>query len=457
MKKIYFIAVFFFIFSLLYSQKADTSRINFVVDIDLIDLPYSFEHKLKPIWTISPSMHQSLTWSKTIAQSYQYGTKRLFFKPNKTFTYWGYLWRSTSLYTLNAIIEYIMAYSPLGTGWLHEEWHRAVMTHRNVRSFNDMNTFPIGQQTVSVSHVKDNDLNMMKALYNPDFVRLMAAGIEGQYEFVKELQKDNFYYKLDLPSELSYLFNITNSIAYVRMCSKPASDSLTVELERFEGKDVEKQDFTGMDFVAWIYDLSRPDEAYNMRGYSSYGGGIRRYRLTSDLTAEELNYLKQMGNLQLFNLVSPFLVGINYIKINNNLQMNFSMFHYLTSFGYDLGSNFFVKYKKHNILFAYHNYHNFKTNFYGLEAQYIDYEFKTKNFTYFINSKLNIWTQPKNQDFRTNKHQPGFRIEIYFGTKTNTFIEPYIIFSAKTKGWVASDVYLDKNISIKIGIRGRIK
>lgn len=457
MKKLIIVVFFLFWLWQIKSQNTDTNSTKFIFDAGLVDLPYCFENNLMPLWNISPSMHQSLSWTKTVAESYQYASKRIFFNPQKIYSSTAIFWRSLGMNTLNGVFEIIMAYSPLGTGWMHEEWHRAVMTHRKVASFNDMNTFPFGQQTVSVSHVKDNDLNIMKALYNPDFARLMVAGIEGQYEFVKELQKDNFYYNLDLPSQLSYLVNIVNSIAYVRICSRPSADSLTIEMENIEGTNIEKRDFTGMDFTAWVYDLFRPDEPYNMRGYSNSGVGIRRYRLTSDLTTDELNYLKKMGNLQLFNLASPFLLGINSFKINQFSSINFSLFHYLTSFGYDLGSNFFVKYKKHNVLFAFHNYHNYKTNFFGIEGQYIDYQLKTINFEFILTSKINIWTQPQNQDFKTNIHQLGGRIELCISTSTNTIFRPYIIISAKTKGWVASDVYLDNNVSFKIGISGRIK
>lgn len=49
-------------------------------------------------------------------------------------------------------------YIPLGNGWMHEEWHRAVLSKHGYGSFNDMNTLPFGQNIVAVSHVEDKDL-----------------------------------------------------------------------------------------------------------------------------------------------------------------------------------------------------------------------------------------------------------------------------------------------------------
>jgi hypothetical protein len=116
------------------------------------------------------------------------------------------------LASANVVIEMLIGSTPFGIGWTHEEWHRAVMNKNNVRSFNDMNTFPIGKELVAVSHVTDADLARLKADNSADFVRLAAAGIEAQYEYVKALQKDNFYYQLNLHSQISYWFNTLNSI-----------------------------------------------------------------------------------------------------------------------------------------------------------------------------------------------------------------------------------------------------
>ena len=42
--------------------------------------------------------------------------------------------------------DLLLLYAPARNGWLHEEYHRSVMTLFYINSFNDMNTFPIGRE-----------------------------------------------------------------------------------------------------------------------------------------------------------------------------------------------------------------------------------------------------------------------------------------------------------------------
>jgi hypothetical protein len=246
-------------------------------------------------------------------------------------------------------------------------------------------------------------------------------------------------------------------MGYLRLTSTIGADDFTTELENDEGTDISDRDFTGLDFTAWIYDLSRPNEAYAERGKHVSGVGFRRYRITADLTTEELDYLTKMGKLQILNFVSPHMFFVNSIKLNQNLRFNFSLFHYLTSFGYDVGSNFFVEHKDNKIFFAFHNYHNLNNNFYGIETQLIDKAYKIGNKTVLLTPSVHLWTQPKNLEFRTSEAVFGGKVEIIASTKLGKIWQPYITVSAKTKGWVAGDVYQGSNLSGRFGIRTFIK
>jgi hypothetical protein len=436
--------------------QTDSLKTKFIIDIPLLDAPANFDHGGLAFKQFSPSMQQSLGLSKSISEMQQYYTKRLFFKPEKKYTLGGTILRESGLGLTNFIIEGVLAYVPLSTGWTHEEWHRAAMNKNNVRSFNDMNTFPIGEELVSVSHETDEALARFKANNNADFVRMNAAGIEGQYEYIKSVQKDNFYYNLNLSSTISYWVNALNSISYVQVCSTEKGDSLIAKAERLEGTNIKVRDFTGLDFTAWIYDLSRPNEAYSARGASPSGVGIRRYRQTNDLTSEELNYLKKMGNMQWINLVSPMMFFVNSVEVNNNFRFNFSLFHYLSSFGYDVGSNFFIDYKQNKVFFALHNYHNLNNSFYGIETQVIDKELSVNKYKFLVTPSLHLWTQPKNQEFRTSNSQLGGKAEVHVSTMLGKTWRPYIALSVKTPGWVAGDVYLNSNSSFRFGIRAFI-
>lgn len=457
MSKILLISLVFVISNLsVYAQK-DSEKTKFIVDIPLLDLPANLDNNWLAFNQFSPSMQQSLGFSKSITETQQYYTKRIFFNPNKNYSIGKKILKETGVAATNLIIEAILSGTPFGTGWTHEEWHRAVMNKNNVGSYNDMNSFPIGQDVISVSNVLDKDLERFKKSNNPDFVRMGAAGIEAQFEHVKALQKDNFFYGLNLSSQVSYWKNTINAMSYLRMTSTIGGDNLTIELENEEGTDISERDFTGLDFTAWIYDLSRPNEAYAQRGRHVSGVGFRRYRVTSDLTIEELDYLTKMGQLQLLNFVSPHMFFINSIKLNQNLRFNFGLFHYLTSFGYDVGSNFFVEHKHNKIFFAFHNYHNLNNSFYGIETQLIDKAFKVGNKTLLLSPSVHLWTQPNNQEFRTDESIFGGKVEILAATKLGKIWQPYISVSAKTKGWVAGDVYQDSNFSGRFGIRTFIK
>lgn len=59
--------------------------------------------------------------------------------------------------------DYFSATIPLGSGWAHEEWHRAIMTRRGIKSYNTMNDFPIGKDVIAVNDVLDADLVKLKA------------------------------------------------------------------------------------------------------------------------------------------------------------------------------------------------------------------------------------------------------------------------------------------------------
>jgi hypothetical protein len=247
-----------------------------------------------------------------------------------------------------------------------------------------------------------------------------------------------------------------NNIEYVRTCSTLEGDKLTKELEQEEGTDIAKRDFTGLDMTAWIYDLSRPDIPYADRGLHPSGVGIRRYRLTTDLNTEELDYLKKMGKLQYINLISPQLIFINSIRLNEDIRFNFSLFHYLTSFGYDLGGNLFLEYQSHKIFFAAHNYHNLNHSFYGLEAQLLDEELNYNNQKLWVTPSVHIWTQPEDQGFRTSKSQLGGKVSLNISAALNRTWRPYIDLSVKSKGWVAGDPYLSSNFNFRVGMRALV-
>jgi hypothetical protein len=369
-----FITWLFLLFSLCIQAQTDSTKKRFILDFPLLDLPANTANLGLAFKQFSPGTQQSLNWSKSFGEIHQYYTKRLFFDPNKKYSEPKKVKREIGLAFSNLIIQSILSKTPLSLQWTTLEWPRAILNKNNIRSLNEINTFPFGESLLAVNGVKDEDLERLKNNNNSDFVRTHAGGIEAQYEYVKALQKDNFYSALNLSSQITYWILHLNSIASVQSASGSIANERTQKEEKEEGENIAKRDVTGIAGVAWIYDLSRPEEAYSDRGTHPSGVGIRRYRLTTDLTGEELDYLQKMGKLQWLNIVSPHMIYVNAIRLNRNLKFNFAAFHYLTSFGYDQGSNFFIMHKKNKLFFALHNYHNFDNSFYGIETQLIDKE-----------------------------------------------------------------------------------
>lgn len=97
------------------------------------------------------------------------------------------------------------------------------------------------------------------------------------------------------------------------------------------------------------------------------GVGIKRYIAARDLTQAEFDYIEKMGNRQFINYLSPFLLGIQNIKINKDLSFNFSFRHVLTPFGDERSVDLFVNWKQRKIQFTPHIYSSETKAFPGIE------------------------------------------------------------------------------------------
>ncbi len=451
------------------AQNLDTiPKSKLVLELALFDLPYQFD-AAKTVnkgnlnfgsffkGYSNPSMHQSLDLATDLYTGLHYGVNKIFNLENssdlKKRNYF-----TQALYGLTLCgSDYLSLYAPGFDGWEHEEYHRAIMTRFHVNSFNDMNRFPLGAETVSVEHVTDEDLIRFKDQSPADFVRMQAAGIEGEYLLVEKLQRNNFFYNQNLPHELIYWFVTLSSISYVQACSDPSEADTETEQANAKENTIAERDFTGLDFLGWTYDLFRPDEPYTERGTHPSGNGINRYIKTTDLTDEELAYLKKQGNLQWLNIISPMMVGCRSIKLSNKgLYGNFSVRDYLTSFGNDISCTIFLMNPKNKFVFAYHSYQNYHSYFPAIEAQMKDWKQEIFHHLFYISPRVIVGLQPENQQFKTNNSEFLGLEECKLEMKMKNYIQPYLEFCAKTKGWVAGNEYLDSNVSFRFGIISRL-
>ena len=66
----------------------------------------------------------------------------------------------------------------------------------------------VGNGVASVAFILDTNLVLIKNNDNPSFVRLSAAGGEGQIVGITRLQQQNFFYHQNLPNSIGYLLDM---------------------------------------------------------------------------------------------------------------------------------------------------------------------------------------------------------------------------------------------------------
>jgi hypothetical protein len=433
---------------------SDTTRLN--LDFPLVDWPYqryAAETRNSFIKSYAnPSMRQSVAVSNSFYSAAHYGIEKLVKMKDPVV-------RIILANTLIAGFDYFSSFIPFGLGWLHEEYHRAVMTKRGINSFNDINTFPIGSSSVAVSRIKDEELVRLYNEHRTDFIRLQTAGIEAQYYQTQILQKNNFYYNQRLQHIPLYWLHTINSADYVTNSGDPeAFDKLVDDFIEKEGADISKRDFTGPDFTAWVNALFHPERRYQDRGVHPSGVGINRYIKPSQLSTEERDYLKKQGGLQWLNLLSPHLFGFPKIKIKSNKKGNyygnFAVRHLLTTFGNDISLDIFYQTPKTNYFFAVHNYNNKNASFLGLEGAIIDKPLLEDKL--LLSGRAMVWTQPDNQSFTEKKGSLGGLVNLR-GALNLGMWSPYVEIEGKTKGWVMGNVFIEDNVSVIAGLNLRIK
>lgn len=400
----------------------------------------------------NPSMSQALSVTTSMYNSAHYGIDKAFFKNEIELEGKRKLLYLMSLFAT----DYVLVYAPGGDGWLHEEFHRAVLTRNQVNSFNDMNTFPIGAEAVSVNSVLDEDLVRFKREKPYDFIRMHVAGIEGEYLLIDKLQKENFFYEQNRSHEFMYLLTTINAISYVAgSASSNFVDKLTDKMNAEEAK-IKDRDFTGIDFTAWAYDLFNPSEEYNKRGLHPLGNGIDRYIKVEDLSKDAHYYLKKQARRSFLNLLSTSLFYRNTVVLNDKYVYNVYLRHLLTSFGDDISFNYMLMGQGNRFVFKYHHASNYIRFFPALEAEWFEKYYKIGNINLLFTPKLLVGVQPLKQSFTTKKSaflgNASCRIELL-----SNKIQPWVELDAKTEGWVAGNPYLEKNFSFKMGVSMRVK
>ena len=426
------------VLALLFSlAAAANAQYRVFLELPIVDLPDNAD--------AVPTMQQSLAVSAAFYETSHAAIQSAFGERKR----WGRA--AVALFDFVTAAEII---PPGGDTWLHEEFHRAVMSNRGIDSHNDVYDFELGPGSVAVSHVRDEDLIRLKRDHPADQVRLGAAGIEGEQLLIQRLQKQQFFGRTDAWHLATYWLVKANSWAYLFSGADRDFDDEVDDANGEDGPDVGRRDFTGHDFNGWVYDLFRPHEPYTARGVHPSGVGVDRYRKAAHLTEEERDYLDRQGVLALINFADPHLYGVDGFPLHvggRRVEMNVTAAHFLTSFGNAIDANLFLRSGDRNLFVVVHRYANGERSFPGVEAQLVDLPVRVRGRDVTISPRLALWTQPENQLFRDRDARAGglaaLRVDFARRGRFGTFVE----LETKTGGWVAGNVHLDANTSLRLG------
>jgi hypothetical protein len=356
-----------------------------------------------------------------------------------------------------ALFDYYTIAVPLGGAWLHEEFHRAALSRRGIESHNGTYALALGATTISVNGIQDDDLVRLKSRHPAEFVRLAAAGIEGEYELLSRLQRNRFF--RDAPASHTALAWLTKlgTIGYV-MSGADSTDEDILQIDKREGgEDVAARDAVGHDFLSWIYDLSRPDEPYPNRGAHPSGEGIDRYVALGDLTPAERGYLERQGKLSILNLVDPTLFGVSGVTVPNAfgrgpLKLNVVLGHQLTAFGHTVNANLFVRQGRANVFAVVNRYANAARTFTGVDVRLLDWPVQALGHTLAVSPRLSVWQQPDGQRFRSAAARLGGLAALRADYREAGRLGAFAELEGKTAGWVSGNVYLGPNVSVRTGV-----
>lgn len=400
----------------LVAQSPDSA--SFYIDIPVMDAPYNLDSDYSTF-----NMEQSIGLTKSFYYVTHYGiekaSEKWFGKRNK-------------LWSRIIISLFDFAPLPLSNTWLHEEWHRSILSQNGYSSKNQ-------HWTNKVSQVTDSDLIALKSVNPADMVREATSGNEGNLEYVLSLQKDKFFENTNTWNYSLYWGNYFVNSFY--LFGSSFDHEILTNFKNGETIDISKRDVNGYDPINAVYDMFHPEESYHHRGIHPSGVGIDRYIEFRDLSPEAQKHMKSQFYLSFLNFVDPHLIGFN--SFGNSIKWNATLRHHMTPFGYMVGANLFVKKEDTGLLISPKIFKNRNKTFLGVNTQY------RKNWITLTGA---VWQQPKNQSFYTTEGKLGGQIGIAIDYQVNNFT-PYVIFNLKSEGWVEGNPYLSSKFTSRIGIK----
>lgn len=350
----------------------------------------------------------------------------------------------------------------LVNGWAHEEWHRAVMRHRDISSRNGIyHPEAWSSGTISVDHVLDEDLARLKAQHPAETVRLMSSGMEAEQAIVDRLADDLFWhdqvgtwrgplYFGESWMSPPLLVGELSPLLYDLRCASEASDEVT-DVENQLRLTVESRDFTGLDCTAWVYDMRRPDEPYGDRGPHPYGEGVDRYRSWEDLTGDEQAWLEQQVLLGLLNFANPHLFGVNAFGDADRRFMA-RLSQTATPWGHEIAVVAATRGHGAGLEATLHNGFAQAGWFPGLDLAVVDLPVSGEALHAEVG--VGLWLQPEAQRWDRARRAPGGRLDVDLSWRLSPGFALTAGGMAKSRGWVLGEESLDPAASGRVGLTG---
>ncbi len=351
----------------------------------------------------------------------------------------------------------------LVSGWMHEEWHRAVLGWHDIDSRNGIwHADAWSNGTISVDHVADYELSMFKQTSPGDMARLMSAGMESQHALASRFGDEAFLHATDLERLGPFLLgdtwtapaifaNRAGNLLYLMKCG-PDSDALTDAENQLRLTEASR-DFTGLDCTAWAYDVRRPDETYAARGAHPYGVGVDRYRSWEDLNDDDRALLRTQAALQWLNLADPHLLGVNGFAAGE-ARWFVRLGHQLAPFGYALEAHGGLVTGALSALATATVYVSADGRpSPGVALWWVDVQLYKP---FVLDAGLSGWLQPEHQRL-DGVMTPGGRVEADLSWRMVERLDLRFGADVKAAGWVPGAVQLGPGWGFRVGMLAHLR
>jgi hypothetical protein len=323
--------------------------------------------------------------------------------------------------------------------WTHEEGHRTVLREEGISSGN--RSFLFMDRGGYVDGVTDQTMKRLRDTKFPTFIRLHTAGFESDYilatreETLLSFEEESYRNLM-----VEHLFRKAAILIYF------TEGYFRRDSDGAEETDELKRDIVGNDLYGVIRHLYRPTMEYH------------RYTRYSDLTEEELGYLRRVQRRTFLNLANANLIGISNFRLADGLKANLGMGHCMGPFGDFIDEKIWLTYRQNLKVDAYvREFENRDHWFWGTGAGIHDYPVAER---LKVSGMIHYWKQPLNLSFNSGGAKAGGAVELGGSYKLMTrqnssmkYLAVDVGMTYKTAGFLPEETVLESHWGVRFGLR----